>query len=152
MKYIICHQQECILKCLQNSSHLVLNFLLCLLQSSALCPQKPRNALHLLLEDGGVEITAVETITPQQIFQREIEYKKLPKLAMRTDVLGFWKQHSSRFPNLSWLTRRILCVQACSVACELVFSSTGDIVCQTRASLYPKMLYSPVLLKRNRKL
>ena len=49
--------------------------------------------------------------------------------------LEFWKLNNHRFPYLSQIARKILCIPATSTASERVFSAAGNTVIAKRASL-----------------
>lgn len=52
-----------------------------------------------------------------------------------SDVLLWWKHNSTRYPVLSKLAKKYLCVSATSVPSERVFSSAGNIISTKRCSL-----------------
>ena len=61
--------------------------------------------------------------------------------------LMWWKHYEQRFPNLSKLARKILCVMGTSVPSERVFSVAGLAVTKTRARLSADVLDETIFLK-----
>ena len=51
------------------------------------------------------------------------------------DVLSWWKEHSTEFPNLSLIARNILCIPASSAASERDFSTAGFVIQERRTQL-----------------
>ena len=66
-----------------------------------------------------------------------------------SDSLDWWKQNSSRFPLLSVLVRKYLCICGTSVPSERVFSSGGYIVDPQRARLLPSNVNMLIFLSKN---
>jgi hypothetical protein len=46
-----------------------------------------------------------------------------------------WRQHATKYPILSQLARKILCIPATSAPSERVFSVAGLAICNNRARL-----------------
>ena len=62
--------------------------------------------------------------------------------------LMWWKHYEQRFPNLSKLARKILCVMGTSVPSERVFSVAGLAVTKTRARLSADVLDETIFLNK----
>jgi hypothetical protein len=82
--------------------------------------------------------------------KRELKlYREMKQSSMKENPLLWWKMNAFMFPRLSKLATRYGCVQATSVASERVFSTTGYIVCATRACLKTESVNALVFLKKN---
>lgn len=51
------------------------------------------------------------------------------------DILSFWKKTAASLPNLAWLARRVLCIQASSTSSERAFSTGGKVISSSRTLL-----------------
>lgn len=120
-------------------------------------PKKPKleksesNVLSDLL--GDVFVTKVEE--PVSLLQRanaEVQsYKELPAISLASDPLLWWKENLYKFPLLSCMARKLLCIPSTSVPSERVFSAAGDIVSSQRANLKAKTVDMLIFLKKNMK-
>jgi len=63
--------------------------------------------------------------------------------------LLWWKKNAFRYPLLSKMAQRYLCIPATSVPSERVFSAAGHIVNQKRACLFPENVRMLVFLAEN---
>ena len=82
--------------------------------------------------------------------QDEVEiFLREPALGPNADPLKWWKANEHRFPILSKLAKRLLCIPATSVPAERIFSTSGLIVNKERASLKPENVDMLVFLNRN---
>ena len=82
--------------------------------------------------------------------ESELEvYLKDPVVPRGTDLLDFWKMHRKRFPHLSLLARKILCIPAASATSERVFSGAGQICTERRTCLDIDKIETLVFLKEN---
>lgn len=63
--------------------------------------------------------------------------------------LAWWKNNESRFPLMSLVTRKFVCVPATSSPSERVFSAAGQIVTPFRNALTPEKVNMLVFLSRN---
>jgi len=64
------------------------------------------------------------------------------------DVLDFWRQHEKKFPLLSQVSKRILCVQGASTASERDFSASGYTVWDRRNALLPRKVNMMMILQQ----
>ena len=62
--------------------------------------------------------------------------------------LMWWKQNSFRFPRLSRMAKLYMSVPATSVPSERVFSTAGDILTASRATLSPQHVDQLIFLKK----
>lgn len=115
-------------------------------------PQKKAKSLvELLLSKRRPAASDVTSYTStEQRVRRELNfYEKLPPVSSSSDVLQWWKAHSSELPLLANLAKYILCCAATSVASERLFSLSGHIVSKRRNSLKPSMVDMLVFLAFN---
>ena len=68
---------------------------------------------------------------------------------MNSDPLLWWTVNGKKYPRLSKLAKRLLCVPASSTASEQSFSTSGHIAEQRRASLTPANINMLVVLNKN---
>ena len=68
------------------------------------------------------------------------------------DVLDFWRQHENKFPLLSQVAKRILCVQRASTASERDFSASGYTVWDRRNLLLPSNIEMMMVIQQINKL
>ena len=80
----------------------------------------------------------------QQIDNKIPSYLDFPIAEIETSPLVWWKAEYRRFPTLSQLAKKYLCIPATSVPSERVFSSGGHIVSSLRARLHPKNVSKPI--------
>jgi hypothetical protein len=64
-----------------------------------------------------------------------------------SDPLLWWKVRAVRFPLLAQLARRLLAIPASSAPSERLFSESGQLVSQKRASLHPDTVEDIMLLR-----
>ena len=90
--------------------------------------------------------------SPLQKLKAEIEaYKLSPMLEIESEEtpLQWWKAHDTTYPVLSKLARKFLCMCATSCASERLFSTSGNIITPTRATLKPHKVNMLVFLAKN---
>jgi len=63
------------------------------------------------------------------------------------DPLGWWKINEKRFPNVAILARDVLAIQASSVASESTFSTSGNLVSDTRSRLSDEVITAVMCLR-----
>lgn len=84
--------------------------------------------------------------------EREISrYKTEEEIDSNGDPLMWWKLNHHRFPILSILARRFLCITATSVPCERIFSDAGVVVNRRRCALDPNNVECLLFLHSNLK-
>ena len=79
-------------------------------------------------------------------------YESMPDADGSTDRLGWWRMHSSTFPILSRLARKVLCIPAASSKFELEFSAGGNTVSAKRGRLGPLTVQDLVIVACNLRL
>jgi hypothetical protein len=70
-------------------------------------------------------------------------------LDLDKDPLTWWRERTDKYPILSRMARKHLCMQATSVPCERVWSTAGNALTAQRMGLSPKNLESLVLIHEN---
>ena len=70
-------------------------------------------------------------------------------LDLDKDPLTWWRERRHKYPILSRMARKYLCMQATSVPCERVWSTAGNALTAQRMGLSPKNLESLVLIHEN---
>lgn len=78
-------------------------------------------------------------------------YFQLPKISYEQDPIKWWSLNNSMFPILAVTAKKLLSVQATSVASERVFSRAGNIITDTRASLTDDHCSQLIFLSMNKK-
>lgn len=77
-------------------------------------------------------------------------YMTEPPLPADSNTLHWWKDTGcNKYPLLSTLTRKYLCVPGSSVRSERVFSTAGNIINKKRAALDPDQVDRLVFLANN---
>jgi hypothetical protein len=92
--------------------------------------------------------TAIDT-SQEQLDKEMASYTLLPVADKKYDLLVFWKQHASTYPNLAAISRRVHAIPATSVPCERLFSTAGVIVSDLRSSLLPDTVSKLMFLNKN---
>ena len=100
---------------------------------------------------GDVYITSVEQPKSiQELCELEVsEYKKEPPICATQNPLDWWRNKCEKYPYLSLLARKYLCIPATSVPSERVFSTAGDIVTAQRSQLKSEHVDMLIFLKKN---
>lgn len=88
------------------------------------------------------------TITPFQKARVEVN-RYNGETATELNPLCWWKENSHRYPILSRLARKYLCILATSVPTERAFSSAGNTVSAKRSCLQPDSVEMLVFLAEN---
>jgi hypothetical protein len=83
--------------------------------------------------------------------KREVENYMDRTMVVDSDVnsLNWWKAHKHRFPRISILARKWLCVPASSTPSERVFSDCGLALTAKRSRLKGSVLRDQVMIRRN---
>lgn len=90
------------------------------------------------------------SLTEKQKVELELEtYLKYIDAESDSDPLVWWRQHERKFPRLSHLAKKYLCIPATSSPSERIFSTGGNIVTCTRAALKPEMVNQLIFLAQN---
>lgn len=102
---------------------------------------------------GDVYITKIESpLRKSQLQAAEDEishYKNCPGIPVNCSALDWWKENQGKFPLLTVLAKKYLCIPGTSVPSELVFSTAGDILTAQRANLKSKHVDMLIFLKKN---
>ncbi|XP_034149433.1 zinc finger BED domain-containing protein RICESLEEPER 3-like [Esox lucius] len=89
-------------------------------------------------------------LSDMQAVEGELEnYLMGPDADSETEPLDWWKVYDKKFPKVSQLARRYLCIPATSSPSERIFSTGGNIVACHRAALKPETVDKLVFLARN---
>ena len=115
-------------------------------------PLKKSRGEHKLLEllEEVVQPTMVshQELTIEDKVQREIQ-KYIAEDKTSENPLTWWKVNGFRYPILSQLVKKYLCILATSVPSERAFSKAGHIVNDKRACLLPDSVNMLVFLSGN---
>ena len=68
------------------------------------------------------------------------------KLIIDDDPLGWWKGRQSKYPLLSQLAKKYLCIMGTSTSAERVFSAMGRVLTKTRMRMSENMFSSLMFL------
>ena len=101
----------------------------------------------------GLEFSESEDDVIEDQNSGEIDlYKKEPILGREHDPCVWWKKKCDKYPLLSKLAKKYLCVPATSVESESVFSSLGLLLTKRRLSMtgdnVNRQLFKDMLLKQ----
>ncbi|XDV47123.1 hypothetical protein PO909_016829, partial [Leuciscus waleckii] len=89
-------------------------------------------------------------LSDMQAVEGELEnYLMGPDADSETEPLDWWKVYDKKFPKVSQLARRYLCIPATSSPSERIFSTGGNIVTCHSAALKPETVDKLVFLARN---
>ncbi|KAK3284541.1 hypothetical protein CYMTET_7813 [Cymbomonas tetramitiformis] len=69
-------------------------------------------------------------------------YLGLPQVAASVDLLGWWRDHSSKLPNLSKMARQFLAPSASTAGVERAFSAVGHMHGDLRKSMGEDTMHS----------
>ena len=78
-----------------------------------------------------------------------IDYLAIPQIHFNDCPLEWWKTNKGRFPILSSLAKKYLCIPATSTSSERLFSDVGNIMTIKRTQLLPSTFEHLLFLKRN---
>ena len=100
--------------------------------------------------------TPDEVVEPRVGDCDEVErYLRLPEIPLQTpsgndqDILLWWKQHESEFPNLSKMARQFLAAPASSAAAERLFSAAGKMHDDLKKTTSENLLEDMLTVARN---
>lgn len=88
-----------------------------------------------------------EKVQPEQELTEYL--LKEPVVSIKTNPLEWWRSKREKYPVLSRLARKFLCLQATSVASERVWSTAGNVLTSRRSRLHPLALEALVLIHEN---
>ena len=90
--------------------------------------------------------TSIQERTEAEVFA----YRKEGPVSTADSPLLWWKTNEHKYPLLSAVGKKYLCVPATSVPSERVFSTAGDIVTAQRSALKSKHVDKLIFLKKNK--
>ena len=76
-------------------------------------------------------------------------YEEYPPVEMSVEALNWWSEEEKKFPALSCLARKYLCICGTSVPSERLFSDGGNIVNTLRNRLTPEHVNMLMFLSKN---
>lgn len=95
-------------------------------------------------------LSSSESLPLTELCKKELEnYLCSPNLDFEKDPLAWWRSVSVKYPHLSHVARKYLCVCATSSPSEQVFSCSGNIVTPLRASMNPSKVDMFTFLSKN---
>ena len=89
----------------------------------------------------------IDNISLSSLNQEFKDYENI-NIDFDIDFLDFWRQHEKKFPLLSQVAKRILCVQGASTASERDFSASGYTVWDRRNALLPRKVNMMMILQQ----
>ena len=99
-------------------------------------PKVPKPDSLLEYHESGIDSNGSSPATASDQVEKEIvQYKAEVEIDSTADPLAWWKLHHHRYPLLSVLERKFLCITATSVPSERLFSEAGTIVDKKRCSV-----------------
>jgi len=78
-----------------------------------------------------------------------VDYLAIPQTHFNDCPLEWWKTNKGRFPILSSLAKKYLCISAISTSSQRLFSDAGNIMIIKRTQLLPFIFEHLLFLKRN---
>ena len=90
------------------------------------------------------------SVTPYQRASMEVS-RYTGEVTAEVAPVYWWKDNSSKYPILSKLCRKYLCIQATLVSAERAFSSAGNIIKSKRSCLLPESVEMLTFLAANLK-
>ena len=120
---------------------------------SSSCPPFKKSALEEIFADTDeedMEVTGVQTTATVELISKEVgDYRSIKRIQFDANPLEFWQTLSERFPHLTPLALKCMCIQASSVASERVFSTAGDTLTCERSTMNPSKVDKAIFLKKN---
>ena len=121
-----------------------------LMSSNASPPAKKHRNIGTLFNDNDDDEDQMPVLSKEQHINNElIKYMTSSKLDFEEEPLSYWRDMHKRYPYLSNLAKRYLCVCATSTASERLFSTSGNILTTTRTSLKPEKVDMLTFLNKN---
>jgi hypothetical protein len=110
-------------------------------------PKKPKHGLGQILGNYASSSSCKQMTTSEELDM----YLQLPNEDIDSSPLAWWKSstNNKKFPSLSKVAKKYLCICATSVASERLFSTGGDIVTPSRSCLKPQRVDQLVFLAKN---
>ena len=109
------------------------------------CQQPPPKRSRLFDIDD-VPATPTNSLASTEV----ADYLQQPKLSMAQDPLDFWKLNETKFPRLSALATKYLCIPATSAPVERLFSVAGRMFRADRCRLTDARFETLMFLKCNK--
>jgi len=120
---------------------------------SAVPSKRSRHSLADLLGPTYATAPAKKWKTAEDQAKEEISrYKEDAPLPLGVvNPLDWWKGNQSKYPFLSHMAKKYLCIPGTSVPSERVFSTAGDIITAQRSALTPEHVDQILFLNKNLK-
>lgn len=96
-----------------------------------------------------IDVLFPDEPTDKQISEIDAYLKEIP-INKSSNILLWWKNNSIRYPKLSKLAKKYLCIPATSTPSERVFSSAGNIITAKRNCLEAKNAEILIFLHHNK--
>lgn len=90
--------------------------------------------------------------TSNDIDSQWIRYMAETQIGFDMDPFEWWKEKENKFPIISKLSKKYMCIPATSASSERCFSTAGNIVTAKRSSLHPTNVNILIFLHQNKQL
>lgn len=111
-------------------------------RSSSISDQRSSDLLDIL--SGFQDVPVIEAKDELQEYLHSLATKE-----ELSNSLIFWRNNHERFPNLSSLAKKFLCIQSSSASSERLWSDMGGIITKLRSRLDPETACMLMWLKEN---
>ncbi|KYM94183.1 Zinc finger BED domain-containing protein 1 [Cyphomyrmex costatus] len=141
-------QEQYDLTCAGHTLQLVVNKALAFPEIQEICEKAGKLVGHF--RHSNVATKALQSKQEQLNMKPLKLIQSQPQLRFDLDYLEWWKARADRFPILSNLARKYLCIPASSANSERTFSTAGNIVTSKRSCLSPENVSMLVFLYQNK--
>ena len=115
----------------------------------------PEKKMKSALDDLFGDVFVTKVVPGKSMFQivesELANYKVEETMPLNSNPLLWWKAKELKYPILSKLAKRYLCVPATSVTTQRVFSSAGDLVSAQRSCLHSEHVDELIFLTKNQR-